>query len=336
MDLALLSKYRSQLMGFSILIIVFYHFFGNGGTTFADIVLRKIFSQGYVGVDFFMFASGLGLTYSISKTENLKEYYLKRWVRIFPFFTFITLVECYIIKGESLGLSLLRSTTIGYYIGVPYIDWFVPALVGLYLVYPILYFKIIKTKSYKIAFAIMIFFEILALFASIYNLLDWKHFALLYRIPVFILGAVTASAIKNGYNKRDILKVIGASAFIGGIVSVISKLFGGQYALWLFNAAFTPLYLAVLIHIFSYLDKTRLRFVGGQFGLAFYGAFTLELYRVSSSFERLLTDAVAPNYHYLFVVLYFILSAILAWLCHIMFERINSFLYSKLKEIFKI
>ena len=73
MDLTLISKYRTQLMGFSILIIVFYHFFGIGGSSFIDIAFRKLFSQGYVGVDFFMFSSGLGLVYSISKTENLKD-----------------------------------------------------------------------------------------------------------------------------------------------------------------------------------------------------------------------------------------------------------------------
>lgn len=164
MDLTLISKYRTQLMGFSILIIVFYHFFGIGGSSFIDIAFRKLFSQGYVGVDFFMFSSGLGLVYSISKTENLKDYFIKRWVRIFPFFTFITLIECFVIRGESLGLSLLRSTTIGYYIGVSYIDWFVPALVGLYIVFPLLYFIVVKPKRYILAFLLMMFFVILSLY----------------------------------------------------------------------------------------------------------------------------------------------------------------------------
>ena len=75
---------------------------------------------------------------------------------------------------------------------------------------------------------------------------------------------------------------------------------------------------------------------GGQFGLAFYGMFTLELYRVSSSFERLLEDTVTPDYHWIFVLLYFILSVILAWICHKVFKFINAFLYKKLKVIFKV
>lgn len=96
-NLSDLSTYRGSLMGFAILIIVFYHFCIRGGSTIIDKVLRGVFSQGYVGVDIFMVVSGLGLTYSLLKNENLREYYIKRWVRIFPFFTFITLIECWII-----------------------------------------------------------------------------------------------------------------------------------------------------------------------------------------------------------------------------------------------
>lgn len=266
MDLSLLSKYRAQLMGFSILIIVFYHFFNIGGTSNVDLFLRKVFSQGYVGVDFFMFASGLGLTFSLSKTECLKDYYIKRWVRIFPFFTFITLIECFIIRGESLGLSFLRSTTIGYFVkGVPYIDWFIPALVGLYIVYPILYFKVIKQRYYKRAFFLMLFFVVLSCLASIFDILDWKHFALLYRIPIFILGAVTSSAIKYGYNPMLVRRVIVTYAVVGSIVAIVSKLLGGKNVIWLINAAFIPLYLYLLMNLFSYIHKkTILRFWGGN------------------------------------------------------------------------
>lgn len=129
LNLEWLSEYRSQLMGFAIFIIVLYHFFNRGGTTMVDKVFRGLFSQGYVGVDIFMVVSGLGLTYSCLKKFDLKDYYLKRWVRIFPFFTFITLVECWLIRGESFGLALLRSTTLGYWFGFSYIDWYIPALV---------------------------------------------------------------------------------------------------------------------------------------------------------------------------------------------------------------
>ena len=93
LELSWLSEYRGLLMGFAILIIVIYHFCNKGGTTLIDKGIRALFSQGYVGVDIFMVVSGLGLTYSCLKRFNLKEYYIKRWVRIFPFFTFITKIK---------------------------------------------------------------------------------------------------------------------------------------------------------------------------------------------------------------------------------------------------
>lgn len=48
--------------------------------------------------------------------------------------------------------------------------------------------------------------------------------------------------------------------------------------------------------------------------LAFFGIFTLEMYRVAFSFERLLTDEACPEYHSLHVLLYFVLSAIFAYM----------------------
>lgn len=252
-DLSLLSKYRGQLMGFSIFIIVLYHFCNLGGNTFVDIVLKKIFSHGYIGVDFFMVLSGLGLTYSLSHNENLKIYYLKRWVRIFPFFTFITLVECYIIRGEPLELAFIRSTTLGYYCGFAYIDWFVPGIVGLYVIFPALYFGVIKPRRFKIAFILCGIIMLLSLIISPFNILDWKHFALLYRIPAFILGAVIAMCIKYGYDTHKVKIMILFSSVLGIAIALLSKMIGGQFTFWLFDACMTPFYLMIILKIFSLL-----------------------------------------------------------------------------------
>lgn len=319
-------------MGFAIIIIVFYHFFNCGGDTTIDKVLRNIFAHGYTGVDIFMVVSGLGLTFSMSKSENLKEYYLKRWVRIFPFFTFITLIECWIISGESFGLALLRSTTIGYWTGVPYIDWYVPAIVGLYVAYPLLYFYVVKPQKYKLALFASLAFFILSVILCFVPVVGWKHFALLYRLPDFIMGSMMGIAIKSGYRPEYVKRLVVSSAIIGGIMIV--ALNGTEHRFWLVNLCFTPTYLYLLCHIFNWLaeNKTKvLRYIPVVF--AFFGVFTLEMYRVTSSFERLLTDETCPEYHSLYVLLYFVLSAILAYLCSVMFKYINDNLYRKLKKL---
>lgn len=325
-----LSNYRGALMGFAILIIVFYHFCNRGGTTVIDKVLRGLFSQGYVGVDIFMVVSGLGLTYSLLKNENLREYYIKRWVRIFPFFTFITLIECWIIRGENFGLALLRSTTLGYWFGFPYIDWYIPALVGLYIIFPLIFHYIVKPRRYWLALGIGIVCFIVGILSAEYDWMDWKHMAFVYRIPDFLMGCMVAVAIKDGCKENIVVRYVLFSALLG-IVIYLTKI-GGGYTLWFMNLCVTPLYLCVLCLLFKRLSSTNSQRVLVT-PLAFTGLFSLELYRISSSFERLLTNETCPEYHYLFVMLYAAISIALSYLAYLMFKYINAWLLRELLNL---
>lgn len=329
-DLQLVSKYRNALMGFAIVIVVLYHFFNNGGETPTDLLLQKCFSHGYLGVDIFMVVSGLGLTFSMSKNENLNEYYLKRWVKIFPFYTFITFVDCFLIRGESVGLALLRSTTIGYWTGLPFMDWYIPAIVGLYTVYPLLYFHVVKPERYKLAMAIGIVFLAASVVLNYIPLLDWKHYALVYRVPDFILGSMMGIALKKGYKPVYVKRFMWISALTGIILFL--ALHGYSYRVWLLNLCLTPLYLYLLCHLFDKILSSGFSLMRLlPQALAFLGMFTLEEYRISSSFERLLSNEACPDHHYLYVIFYFASSMILAYLCHKFFNHVNDFLYRKLK-----
>lgn len=314
-------------MGFAILIIVFYHFCNCGGTTTIDKALRGLFSQGYVGVDIFMVVSGLGLTYSLLKNGNLREYYIKRWVRIFPFFTFITLVECWLIRGESFGLALLRSTTLGYWFDFPYIDWYIPALVGLYVIFPVIFHVVVKPRRYWLALDVGIVCFVAGILIAEYDWMDWKHMAFVYRIPDFLMGCMVSVTINDGYNEKVAIRYVIISMLLG--IAVFLSRIGGSHNLWFMNLCLTPLYLCVLCWIFRKLTF----FNRGENLVApfsFVGLFSLELYRISSSFERLLTNEVCAKYHYVFVFLYVITSIVLSYLAYLMFKCINAWLLNKL------
>ena len=163
-------------------------------------------------------------------------------------------------------------------------------------------------------------------------LLDWKHYALLYRIPDFVMGSMMGIAIKKDYQPATVKRFVLISTLAGIVLLAVTR--GYNHGVWLFNLCLTPLYLYMLCHLFDALSSSMNKvFRKLPQILAFFGTFTLELYRVSSSFERLLTSEVCPHYHSLFVLLYFILSAILAYICSILFKYINDYLYRKLKSI---
>ena len=78
-ELADVSRYRSELMGAAILFIILFHvplarsdaFFG----------LRRC---GNIGVDMFLFLSCIGLWYSWVKNPSVKHFYKRRLLRILP------------------------------------------------------------------------------------------------------------------------------------------------------------------------------------------------------------------------------------------------------------
>jgi len=78
-----LAKYRQQLMGFAMSWIICYHF---GLGAFHLPLINFVGKTGYGGVDLFLFLSGLGIYFSLSKDENKRRFYLKRVLRILPYY----------------------------------------------------------------------------------------------------------------------------------------------------------------------------------------------------------------------------------------------------------
>ena len=66
-NLSKISFYRNELMGFSTLLILICH---AGGYIHMSSILAYIVSVGNIGVDMFLFLSGMGLWYSLSESDG--------------------------------------------------------------------------------------------------------------------------------------------------------------------------------------------------------------------------------------------------------------------------
>lgn len=155
-DLYVISKNRTFLMGIAALLIIICHF-----STYCSSLpyyVHRILGYGNLGVDIFLFLSGVGAYFSLSKlgSQDKPKWYKKRFLRIFiPYSLMQIPIWLYFILVSDFNLadSLFVYSTIAYWIqhrGA----WFVALLVPLYLITPFLY-KLLNSKN-KVNYCICI------------------------------------------------------------------------------------------------------------------------------------------------------------------------------------
>jgi len=144
-DLNLINKYRKELFGIASCMIVFHHLTIKGsGSPIVDIYmfLRLL---GAMGVDVFLFMSGIGLVYSYEKTYSIKEFYIRRCKRILPAYLCIVLPfyfwkDC--IVSENGVLMLVKHLFLLQFWEKGAGDWYIAAILILYALFPLIYFSI--------------------------------------------------------------------------------------------------------------------------------------------------------------------------------------------------
>ncbi len=193
-----ISKFRSELMGWAIIWIMMLHF------TFITIKpLGFIAQYGFAGVDIFMLVSGFGLYFSIDKNNNIRAFIKRRLIRIFPTYYLIGIISSLVIFHDNFLAFLFRYSTIGFWTNGVYWEWYIPSIVALYLLAPILKKAIDYNWNFLISSVVIIIITISFVIVSreVVNDKD-PHFFFLYRVPEFILGMICASWTKKGTTTR--------------------------------------------------------------------------------------------------------------------------------------
>ena len=135
-NLRLLSEYRTPLMGIAALMIILCH--ANGYGVAVPHAVRSLLTLGNMGVDIFLFLSGIGCFYSLSKEPDTAKKKKKRFVRIFipyalmqiPFWMYKLVVGDFEFIKELMVFSTIDFWT--NHVGA----WYVALLVPLYIFTP--------------------------------------------------------------------------------------------------------------------------------------------------------------------------------------------------------
>jgi peptidoglycan/LPS O-acetylase OafA/YrhL len=206
-------------MGMAIIWIVLFHVYL--WTDMSDIKTTwwiESFDKGALGVDIFLLLSAFGLQASIDH-NSIGRFYQNRLKRLFPVYLFFlfclflvferncpldrVVIQC---LCQITGLSLFKYPEF-FSCGFCF-DWFTPAIILVYIVFPIISKTVVWIHRKGILAEVIVL--LLCVFVGSW-IRENKHFPfglLAFRFPIIYLGITTYLYLKNGEIKHLLLIIL--------------------------------------------------------------------------------------------------------------------------------
>ncbi len=195
-DYGIISESRTEVMAITIFAALLYHsgiYWPNHW--FLAPIKFLIRDSVYVTVDVLLFCSAYGLVRSrLTNPVPWSRFLYRRIIRVLPAYLLVmVLLSAFeTLIGQAPGLSKLffRLSTLGFWFGKQgplASEWFIPTVLGLYLVFPILFTGYMKARDKK---AFVVGAIIVSLLIGIGPILINRPNLLMFttRIPAFVLG----------------------------------------------------------------------------------------------------------------------------------------------------
>lgn len=149
-----ISQYKNEIYGFSILWIMLFHAIAivqlnyTLGYSFLEI-LNDIIGYGNVGVEIFLFCSGIFLYFSYHRNPDILCFIKKRFSRLFWPVAIITgwyWAWLYIIEENNIAVFITKMTLLDFWVSGQQQIWFVACIFICYLLYPYVYAFLFESK----------------------------------------------------------------------------------------------------------------------------------------------------------------------------------------------
>ncbi len=281
-NLGLFSQYRTALMGVATILIIVCHLPAYG--VVMPLWIAKLVGSFGVGVDIFLFLSGLGMYNSYTKNKenhvSVFSWWLKRYVRIVvPLVILIVPILLWNPRGREMNIGmLLEISGWGALFNCSPL-WFVTCILFLYLLTPFLH--ILFTSRYR-----WIWFlgsSLICYFYAYTPPYDALLNFMISRWPIYFFGYILAINIKE---KRKgsvwIFAVLPLGLYI--VLYLINHLYNMHFCLFGFQGVFMLTVFALLINkIFILNSQSRVVAC-----LNFMGIISLESYIMNEYFLRAL------------------------------------------------
>lgn len=332
LSLNIISKYRSPIYGFAILWIVFFHAFAINKIDYSfgipALKFLKIINAGNVGVDIFLFLSGICLYFSYYKNPNSYEFLKKRLIRIVLPVWIINgaywFIRFVLIQHGGLSAFVSRMLLLRFWETGDQAIWFVSCILVLYFLYPYIYQFLFQENSSNrkiimrgILLMMLTYLAIISFSrvnSSLYNSVEIA----LTRFPVFIFGCIMGKFIFEDTKVPfywHFIAILGVIVFF--IICYLKPLSKMQMRFFYLVGGVSLAY--TLAFLFSFIDSLCKKYK--SYFLRFLskvGEFSLELYlshiMINQVYQMLPFYEIGNFWKYLIVIG---LSILVAWVAYL-------------------
>ena len=313
-ELANISRFRAEQMGAAMLFVILFHVALDRGDPFYG--LRRC---GNVGVDIFLFLSGVGLWFSWVKTPDVLRFYRRRLLRIVP--TWIVVATAFYLP-DYLGarrfsrslVDLIGDITINwdFWLHDELTFWYVPAIMALYLVAP-WYMRLVQSRPvYRWLPLLMVIWcvmvqWVLPIHAAVGHIeIFWS------RVPIFFIGINFGEMVRTRRQLSSdavwLLLVTFLMTF--GTCLYLEQVRHGQFPLFVERMLYIPFTVCTVL-VMNRIFRRTPQWVNRLF--RFVGALSLEAYLIHIHFVLVYVQPYHLGYWLTFLVTVTITLPI-AWL----------------------
>ncbi len=284
LELSDISKYKGEIYGISIIWIMLFHaiamlkiHFDMGFAVLKP--LDAFIGYGNMGVEVFLFCSGIFLYFSFYRKPDILLFIKKRLSRLFWPVIIITglfWVYKYLVVKHDASLFLSKLTMMDFWVSGDQQIWFVACILVCYLIYPYVYSFLFNSKFLNSFLRLLILLAVTALLTLILRSdypETYKNIEIaLTRFPVFFIGCYFGKLVYEKKSYSGYFYLLCLALVVIGFVVLELQVFKGVWRRWFYMVPGIPLTF-VIIWILNFLNCKWLN----KF-FAFFGTISLNLY----------------------------------------------------------
>lgn len=258
--LADISRFRGELMGLAMLFIILFHVWVRRDDPFYG-----LHRCGNVGVDMFLFLSGVGLWFAWTRHPDTRLFYARRFARIFPAWL---VMACLFYVPDFLG-SGRYSSSVGDLIGDVTLNlgfwehdeltfWYIPAIMALYIAAPPYMWLVSRLPVYRWLTVLMVVWCVAVQWVEpLHSAVG--HIEIFWsRVPVFFLGINAGQLVmeRRCLQKGSMPLLLVAFGMTFGTCLYLEQELHGRFPLFVERMIYIPLTFTTVLLLARMLHRT--------------------------------------------------------------------------------